>query len=74
MNLTYNLILQVAVGARVMLRRNMFTADSLVNGAMGTIVTVVVMVKALSGQKGTKHQGNSCAVARFCSMTRGWAE
>ena len=30
--------MQVAIGARVMLRHNMCTSDGLVNGAMGTVV------------------------------------
>lgn len=52
----------------------MATAVSRVNGAIRTIVAVVAMVKVLSGQKGKKRPGNSCAVLSFCSMTRGWAE
>ena len=49
--------LQVAKGARIMLRRNIHTADGLVNGVRGTIAGF----EWATGQKGNSHVGcRSC--------------
>ena len=67
-------MMQVAIGARVMLRRNMCTGDGLVNGAMGTVTGY----DWLGGQRTAGQQPCGINVLfdnpRVGSITRGTSE